>query len=204
MENIELLKSIISGAAVIVTLVGVAWGIRKDMHLKVGRLRDDFKFALELKSALGGLGMESIIKERGFHALVGRSDVPALVIEYLISLRDPQRALRLYRIASNRMVFISSGRNRKLVYKGFYKKKAFRRVLKWLGWIGYAFFYLLATSPLMMYVFKEVSGRVAVELGFFTVLVFFPAAVVILRYGVSIKSAEALIGLQKPGKKVRI
>ncbi|MCD0244700.1 hypothetical protein JWH11_09120 [Xanthomonas melonis] len=200
----EILKSIISGAAVVVTLIGVAWGIRKDMHLRVGRLRDDFKFALELKSALGGSGMESVIKERGFHALVGRSDVPAPVIEYLISLRDPQRALRLYRSASSRTVFLSLGRRKKIIYKGLYRNEFIRRFLKFLGWAGYIVLYLMATSPLMIYVFKGIGGIAAVKLGFFTILIFFPAAVAVLRYGVSIKSAEALIALQKKVRKLRI
>jgi hypothetical protein len=196
MNVIELWKILISGVAVFVSLIGVAWGIRKDFHLRAGRLREEFKFALELKAEIQGLKIDPLIKERGLHALVGSADIPAPVVEYLISLRDPQRALRLYRGARKRLVFLAHAGSARIVYKGFLRYPRARASLKVISWLGYGIFYVLAASPLLLKAFKLLDGSAAIQLGTLTVLMFFPVAVLVLRYGVSIRAAESLLELR--------
>lgn len=204
MSNMEIWKLAVSAAAVIVSLIGVAWGIRKDFHLRTSRLREDFKFALDLKAEIQPLQLEGLIKERGLHALVGTSRIPTPVVEYLISLRDPQRALHLYKSARKRVVFLSRASRARIVYKGIYRHARIRLIFKSLCWLGYASFYFLATSPLLFNIFKMLNGREALHLGLFTFTMFFPISVWILRYGVSIRSAESLLDLQTIKNSLRI
>ncbi|WP_146095848.1 hypothetical protein [Xanthomonas arboricola] len=204
MKEIELWKAGIAATTVLVSLIGLAWGIRKDIHLRVDRLRQDFKFALELRDQISNVNMDVLIKERGYHALVGRSDVAAPVIEYLIGLREPDRAIRLYRVARSRLIFVSLGSRKRLVFKGVLRSERLRQWVKLFSWIGYIVLYVVGASPILLGSLKWIKSDDAIVLGIFTFLTFLPASILVLRYGVKIKAAEELLLLRIMRNKVRI
>jgi len=204
LENFEFWKVVFTGATVLISLVAVAWGMKKDIRLKTDRLREDFKFTLELKSVVNEGALDALIKERGYHALVGRDDVPSEVIEYLVTLKEPSRAMYLYRKSRKKVVFFSKDGRKRLAYKGLYKKVGIRNSMKVLSWVLYMVLYIAAASPALMYAFKLLSGRQSIELGILTVLLFFPLSIVALRYGVKIKCAESLMALRSKRGAVRI
>lgn len=208
MEDIDAWKTGISAAAVLVTLLGVGWKIRSDLGLRAGRLRADFDFIKELRSSVGSAEMDSLFKERAYHALIGRDDIPVTAVEYLITLREPSRAINLFHRAHGKLAIASYGRRKQLFYTGLYKNGALRTFFAILSVVGYFIFYLVAASPILLYEFGLASKGAAWSFGVVITVPFFLLAIFTLRWGASIAAAQNLMllesGLRRRRKRLRM
>lgn len=190
-------KTIFTGATVLVSLVLAAWSIRKDIHARKGLLRDDFRFALELHKAKQETAFTPMLAERGYWALIGRTDIPYREIEHLVSFSEPALALKFYPSARKRLNFDAARKDLALHFKGWNRHKIWRKSVSIATWLGYIVFYLAATSPLLFHAAKEITGSQAFSLVALTIPTFFPLSILSLRLGVSMTRAERLIELQE-------
>jgi hypothetical protein len=140
MEGIEVWRTGISAGAVLVTLLGIACGIRRDMGLRAGRLREDFNFTRNFRSSFGGAEIDGLFKERAYHALIGRDDIPAEAVEYLVTFREPSRSVRPFHRSGSKLAVASYRSRKRLFYTGIYKKKVMRNLLSGVSFLGYIIF----------------------------------------------------------------
>jgi len=192
--NLDVWKTLIAGLGVIITLLVSAWKVRKDLHGRRTQLRDDFRFALEFEKSKSEMTMSPLMEERGYWALIGRTDVPYRVAKHLVSLDEPALALRFYPSAEPRLKFDTESGS--FSFKGFYASSAFRMVISVGTWIAFVVLYLIATSPLMLHALKVVTASQAWGLAALTIPVFLSLSIFSLRFGVGVKRAERLMELQ--------
>ena len=190
-------KTIFTGATVLVSLVLAAWSIRKDIHARKGLLRDDFRFALELHNAKRETAFTPMLSERGYWALIGRTDIPYREIEHLASFSEPALALKFYPAARKRLHFDAARKELALQFKGWSRHKIWRKFVSIASWLGYIVFYVAATSPLLFHAAKELTGSQMFSLVALTIPTFLPLSILSLRSGVSVTRAERLIELQE-------
>jgi len=134
------------------------------------------------------------MEERGYWALIGRTDVPYRVAKHLVSLDEPALALRFYPSAEPRLKFDAESGS--FSFKGLYASSAFRIAISVGTWIAFVVLYLIATSPLMLHALKIVTASQAWGLAALTVPVFLSLSIFSLRFGVGMKRAERLMELQ--------
>lgn len=198
--DLDAWKTIFAGATVLVTLVLGAWSIRKDIHARKGLLREDFRFALELHKAKQETVFTPMLAERGYWALIGRTDIPYREIEHLVSLSEPALALSLYPSSRKRLDFDAARKELALQFKGLSRYKIYRKFISIISWLGYIVFYVAATSPLLLHATKELTASQAISLAVLTIPTLFPLSILSLRWGVSVTRAERLIELQEAAR----
>lgn len=180
---------------VIIALIGLA-KILYDLYIgKRTRMRDEYKFAREffddLQNAAPG-SFHPYLREKGYQAIAGDSQMRADEIEYLLSLTRPERALRDYVMGRRYLEHFPQSGNLQIKFKSAYASKWSRQ---WrIGMYGF-FYFVLAFAAFTPWVFASalgLTGQRAIVAFFSCLLLFGPYAVLALRAGTRIHRAQML------------
>ncbi|MGY3852756.1 hypothetical protein [Aeromonas veronii] len=150
---------IIKSGSFLIALLGVAPIIRKWLLDLDSKRKDDYRFAREFFSDLDkNPSMHPFVREKGYLAIAGKSHVNEGEVSYILSLKEPSKALGNYKLAKGIVWFDSEKSLVKISYKKWYKYKFVRIVAKAYHIIKYGVFFFLAILPLYSNSFREWIG----------------------------------------------
>lgn len=115
-----------------------------------GRLREEYKFAKEFIDGLQkDPSMHPFLKEKGYQAIAGDRRLSAAEIEYLLSLKNPDRAIRDYVLGRDYLEDLLSTGNLRLNFRAKYRRP-WARIWRKAGFFAlYFVFAILAVSPIL-------------------------------------------------------
>lgn len=167
----EYSELIIKGGSFLLALLGGAPIIIKWLLDLDSKRKDDYRFAREFLSDLGeNPNMHPFVREKGYLAIAGKSHVNEDEVSYLLTLKEPNKALGNYKLAKSVVSFDSKRSLLKIGFKKIYKHKAVRVVAKFYHTIKYGVFFFLAVLPLYSPAFREWIGDAII----FYILLFSP------------------------------
>lgn len=109
-----------------------------------GRRRDDFRFAREFLSAVEAQPtLHPYALEKGYQALVGDSNVKTHEIAYLLTLRNPTRAVRDYVLGRSYLEHLPKHGDLEIAFKKKYQSRLAR------GWRLSGYFILYMTCAVL-------------------------------------------------------
>ncbi|HIE1100339.1 MULTISPECIES: hypothetical protein [Stenotrophomonas] len=195
--EIDLWKLVMAGASVIVTIITVAITVLKERHASRERLRDEFRFSLEVEKARAEAGpLSRLSEQKAINAMLGRRDVPFAVGRYLmVEFPDADVAIRAYRAGRSRLLFDDSAQPR-FCFKGINARRAYRRFGKIVGSVGYFVSCLFAGCPLIFAAAGMISESQAFQLLPMTLITGGAIAMPTLFWGAGFARAERLMKLQ--------
>ncbi|NML13428.1 hypothetical protein [Azohydromonas caseinilytica] len=137
--------------------------------------------------------MHPFLKQKGYQAIAGDTRLSATEIEYLLTLQNSSQALKDFVLGRQYVDHLATAAGSQLVFKSKYRPVWRRRLLKTWYLFLYCVFYTLGFSPLLFPIFG-ISTPSKMPLTFiFTAALFFPAGFFMLKAGVRIARAEALV-----------
>ena len=187
-------EALIKIAGVLVASVG-AGKLLYDVFIgKRGRMREEYTFAKQfLDDVESNKPLHPFLREKGYQAIAGDAQLGADEIEYLLSLRRPQRPLRDFVLGRGYIELLSTSGDLKIEFKKKYAGVWSRWWRKYLYGAMYFIFFALAFSPPIVAQFRGISP--AKILGSFvaSLAVFGPYAYFSLRASTRVYRAEQLI-----------
>ncbi|MXN77882.1 hypothetical protein GR157_24440 [Burkholderia sp. 4701] len=159
-----------------------------------GRMREEYKFAREfLKDRKEDGEMHPFLREKGYRAVAGDERLTADEIEYLLSLKGADRALKDYSLGRSYLEHLPNIGNLQIQFKKKYKKVWPRRWRKWTYFALYVVLAFLMFAPfLLSKYFSKQPGEMLAATGF-CIIVFGPYAWMALSSAVRILRAEKLV-----------
>ena len=187
-------------AKAITVLVGV-FGVGKVLYEYVigrkGRMREEFRFANDFLAAVdANPEMHPYLQEKGYQAIAGDNTLSADEVKYLLSVVNPDRALKDYVLGRPYLEHISHGGDLQLHYKARYKSKWSRNWRIGLYSASYFTFALLAFSPMVLAAFIPMSFSQWSWATAGCLLIFGPYAWWSLKAGTRIYRAKMLVSHQ--------
>uniref|UniRef100_C6E142 Uncharacterized protein n=1 Tax=Geobacter sp. (strain M21) TaxID=443144 RepID=C6E142_GEOSM len=187
----------------IFTLLAGAIGIAKIFYeIVIGRrtrMREEYKFAKEFFSELETTKrIHPFTKEKGYQAIAGDNEISSCEIEYLLSLQQPDLALRDYVLGRQYLQHLPQVGNREITFKKKFQNVWFRRILKTIYCVLYAILVFLTFAPLLFskYLFKD-STKISATAIIMCFFVFAPYAWFALKAVTRIVRAEKLVKRQE-------
>lgn len=163
------LAAAISGSAATWKVINEASRKGKDS------LRDDYRFAREFLSNLDS-DIHPVVVELGYQAIARDPRVSADEIAYLLTLYNPQQAIRCYIVAKRLLEFFNTAPATKIVFRSKYSSPGRRKFLK-LWYVGtYFVTYVLGFAPLLLLAMHLVSPSPGAALFMLTAIMFLPLA----------------------------
>lgn len=163
-------------------------------------LRDDYRFAREFLTNIETGIVHPAVAELGYQAIARDSRVRADEIAYLLTLQNPQQAIRRYISARSLLEFFNTAPATKIVFRSKYDSPRHRKLLKFWYLGTYFATYSLGFAPLLLVAMHFVSPSPGAALFALTAIMFLPLAYLSVRAGSSITIAEALIKTQADTK----
>jgi hypothetical protein len=152
------LDSIIKISTLIVGAIGAAKIFYEISIGKRIRMRDEYKFAKEFFSELEtNKTLHPFAKEKGFQAIAGDDEVSYHEIQYLLTLKQPDLALRDYVLGRDYLQHLPHIGNQEITFKKRYQNVWLRRLLKTIYSGFYAVLVFFAFAPLLFskFLFKD-------------------------------------------------
>ena len=162
------------------------------------RLRDDYKFAKEFFDTLEKSPRpHPLVVERGYHAIAGDSSLTVKEAEYLLSLENPNSALRDYVLAREYLEHLPESGHSEIRFKRKFSTQWSRRWRRGFYLFLYFVCALMALSP--MFFLVDFSANLGA--GFLLVVVFgaafgIPAFNAVKEYG-RLYRGEKLVNEQR-------
>ncbi|TCG06673.1 hypothetical protein BZM27_24560 [Paraburkholderia steynii] len=159
-----------------------------------GRTREEYKFAREfLRDKKEDGEMHPFLREKGYRAVAGNERLTADEIEYLLSLKDADRALKDYSLGRSYLEHLPNVGNLQIQFKKRYKAVWSRGWRKWTYFVLYAVLAFLMFAPFLLskYLFRQ-PGEMLAATGF-CLVVFGPYAWMALSSAKRIHRAEKLV-----------
>jgi hypothetical protein len=180
--------------------VGVAGNVKFLYDLwtgKRGRLRDEYKFAKEFLADAMDKSMHPYLRAKGYKALAGDERLTADEVEYLLTLKDSEQALKDYVLGRPYLNLLSQVGNLQIEFQEKYRNPWMRFARKILFFVAYCLLSLLASLPIIFS--KSVSNHPTTVLvaTAVTFTFFGPYAVLSLKASIRIHRAEKLRSNQK-------
>lgn len=168
-----------------------------DFNGKRGRMRDEYKFAREfLRDVKHHPDLHPYLKEKGYQAIAGDTQMRADEIEYLLSLTRPERALRDYVKGRKYLDHFPQSGNLQINFKRKYVSSWSRQWRMVIYLIMYMALVLLAFGPMLFSGYLKMPFAETL-LGFALCLVVFgPLAWMAVQAGASIYRAQVLVANQ--------
>jgi len=184
-------------ATLLLGIAGAAKILYEFSIVRRTRMREEYRFAREFLSDIEpGKKVHPFLREKGYQAIAGDSNMSGDEIEYLLSLTRPERALRDYVLGRAYLEHFPQSGNLQLKFKGKYAGKWSRRV-RMYGYIGmYVVSAFLAFSPLLLASYFKVTFAHTISAFAISASVFLPYAWLSLRAGMCIYRAEKLVAHQ--------
>jgi hypothetical protein len=158
------------------------------------RMRDEYKFAKEyLEDQSRDPKMHPFLRELGCRAIAGDERLTAEEVEYLLSLANPDRALKDYVMGRPYLAHLPTGGNLKVNFKEKFHKTFPRKWRQFSFLFLYVLFSALAFGPFLFsrFLFKDIREMLLVS--GFAVVVFGPYAWYSLQAAARIRRAERLV-----------
>lgn len=195
--DIDLWKLGITGAGLLATFITVMIAVLKERHASRERLREEFRFSVEVDKVRKEQGeLSRLSEQKAINALLGRRDIPVAVGRYLVEgFADAELAVRAYRASRGRLE-LENGPQPVFRFKGFSRSRRYRQVGKLVGFVGYFISCLYATSPLMFALLGVITDGQARQLLPMTLFTGVLVAIPILLWGASFARAEKFMSLQ--------
>lgn len=174
-----------------VTAWSVINGILKG---RKAQLRDDYRFAREFITDLDGVAKNSpFLQQKGCYALTGNATVGFAALQYMLSLGNPERALRDYSLGYGYIEHVVTAHDAQIRFKRHFQSGRRRFAIKFFFWLSYVVTYLLASSPLLLHTFKLLGPTSPFPALLLTATIFLPMAYFSIKGGVKLRRAEKLI-----------
>ncbi|RDI96858.1 hypothetical protein DVT68_19815 [Dyella solisilvae] len=147
---------LIKGAGIVIAAVGAAKLLYDVFIGKRGRMREEYSFAKQfLDEVATNKQLHPYLREKGYQAIAGDSQLGADEIEYLLSLKSPQRALRDFVLGHPYVELLSTAGDLKIGFKRKYTTVWSRAWRKYFFGAVYFVLFGLAFFPLL---FAQVRG----------------------------------------------
>lgn len=121
-------------------------------EISIGRksqLREEYKFAKDfIVEVNSNQSMHPYVREKGYQALAGDSQLVAEEVEYLLSLQMPALALHDYVLGREYLEHLPYVEKLQIAFKGKYHKQWSRSWRKYVYIALYAVFFFLSFAPL--------------------------------------------------------
>lgn len=161
------------------------------------RFRDEYKFAREfLDDIRKAPQMHPFLRQKGYQALAGDNRLTAQEVEYLLTLPESSRALRLYVMGLPYLQHTATALGSQISFKRKYVSHAARVSRKVAYLVAYGLFDALGAAPLFSLPLSLFGLTASPPLFFTTVLFCWPLAALSLWSGMRIKAAESLVSAQ--------
>lgn len=185
---------LIKTATVLIGAIGAAKLIYDLSIGKRGRMREEYKFAKDfLQDVSSGEQLHPFLREKGYQAIAGDKQIGADEIEYLLSLKGPERALRDYVLGRPYLEHLPDAGNLQISFREKYKGVWSRRWRKFFYLITYFGLAFLAFAPLVLSKFFPIGPPQIFVAFAVCVSVFGPYAWFALKAGTRIYRAEKLV-----------
>ena len=174
-----------------ITAWGVIVGLLKG---RKSQLREEYRFAREFIADLEGAAKDSpFLQQKGCYALTGDAAVQYPALQYMLSLGNPERALRDYSLGYSYIEHIVTAQDTQIRFKRQFQSSRRRFAIKLFFWLSYIATYLLACSPLLLHIFKLWGPTSPFPALLVTASIFLPAAYFSIKAGVKLRRAEKLV-----------
>lgn len=164
---------------------------------KRSRMRDEYTFAKTFFEEVStNPALHPFLREKGYQAIAGDRQLSGDEIEYLLSLENPDRALRDYVLGRQYLEHLPQSGNLQIEFKKRYERKWSR---KWRIYIYsglYVLFSLTAFSPLVLSQLFAFSSAQTVQSLILSVPVFGPYGWFFLKTAAHIYRAQKLVDNQ--------
>lgn len=161
------------------------------------RFRDEYKFAREFLDDIRKTPqMHPFLLQKGYQALAGDNRLSAQTVEYLLTLPESARALRLYVMGLPYLQHTATAVGSQVSFKRKYASHGVRVTRKVAYLAAYGLFYALGAAPLFSFPLSLLGITPSPSLFFTTALFCWPMAALSLWSGIRITAAESLVGAQ--------
>ena len=147
----EMLDNPIKFVALIAGIIGIGKIYYEILMGKHTRMRDEYKFAKEFFGDMeANQKLHPFVAEKGYQAISGNKSITLSEMEYLMSLQEPDLALRDYVLGIKYLKHVQAEGNRQIIYnQKRYQKVWYRWILKTLYIVFYFALAFLAMAPLL-------------------------------------------------------
>jgi len=193
------LDVIIKISTLLVGTIGIAKIFYEILIGKRNRMREEYKFAKDFLDELeASKNIHPFVREKGYQAIAGDNQLGSDEIEYLLSLQQPDLALRDYVLGRKYLQHLPNVGNREIAFKKEYQRVWYRRLLTALYFGLYAILVFLAFAPLLFskFLFKDPT-KITLSAILMCFLVFVPYAWFALKAVTRIVRAEKLVNRQQ-------
>jgi len=192
------METLIKFGMLVIGAFGAAKVIFELMLSKRGRMREEYRFTKEfLHEVKSDPQMHPLLREQGFKAIAGDATMSADEIEYLISLKNPDKVMKDYVLGRRYLEHLPDAGVFQVNFKDDYRKP-FARKCRYIGFFSaYLAISVLVFSPLVLASFLDMSPNDGGLLCIFLFVTVWPYAWLSLREVVRIKSAEKLVANQE-------
>lgn len=161
------------------------------------RFRDEYKFAREFLDDIQKTPqMHPFLRQKGYQALAGDNRLTAQTVEYLLTLPESARALRLYVMGLPYLQHTATAVSSQVSFKRKFESHAARVSRKIAYLVAYGLFYALGAAPLFSLPLSLFGLAPSPYLFLTTALFCWPLAALSLWSGMRIMAAESLVDAQ--------
>jgi hypothetical protein len=159
-----------------------------------GRMREDYNFAKQfLDEVSSNPQLHPYLREKGYQAIAGDSQLSADEIEYLLSLRNPQRALGDYVLGRKYLVVLPAESDQKIRFKAKYENPWSLRWRQYFYTSLYFALSVIALAPLLLGQFLTLSAGRLLGTSLLSVVIFGPYAFFAVKAAARIYRAIQLV-----------
>lgn len=186
--------TVIKFATFLLGLFGTAKVYQEISFGRRNRMREEYKFAREfLGDVKNKKDLHPFSLEKGFQAIAGDNKLRSEEIGYLLSLREPDRALRSYVMGRPYLQHLPNSGNLQVSFRKKYSRPWARRWRKWLYTALYGVLVFGAAAPLIFSRSISRDPTTIFTLFLITSVTFFPYGIAFLRAAAKIHRAEDLV-----------
>lgn len=181
-------------------LVGMVAAAKGLFDLSIGKkskLREEYKFAKDFLKDVDTLSkMHPYLKDKGYQAIAGDEEITAEEVEYLLSLRNPEQAVKDYVMGKIYLEHLSVLEDLQVSFKKKYKTKWSRLWRMCFYFACYITCVLAATAPWIFSSFLHLNLNQLIFTFLVTAVIFGPYAWLSFRSAQKISKASRLVRRQ--------
>jgi hypothetical protein len=190
-------SNLIFSIGALVASVFTTWKIIVEMlRGRHGHLREEYKFAREFfKDVADHPNMHPFLKQKGYQAIAGDTQISSNVIEYLLTLTNSSQALKDFVFGRSYLTYLTtaSATGFQIAFRKKYMTKRYRTWRKVGYFLLFMVCYLIGSAPLLLPIAKAIPPAQSLTIFATAALLFFPPSFFALREGVRIARAEVLV-----------
>lgn len=163
------------------------------------RFREEYRFAREFFADIKATKeMHPFLRQKGYQALAGDNRLSAQEVEYLLSLPQAARALRLYVMGLPYLQHNATAGGMQVDFKPKFRLRRSRRWRQVMYFVLYLFFYVAGAAPAFTWPLRLIGWAPSLATVATAMLICWPLAGFALWSGMRVASAESLVRLQPP------